>query len=92
MVLVAAAIASISAVMLHHQSQLGQSLNPSMRRGDMTLFPQGSVDLSGRGRLEPLDGLEGTAQGLGELDVATAATARAGDGGLFHLLHGRIKG
>lgn len=64
-----------------------------MRRGDVAPLLQVGVDLPGGGTAKPLDGLQGTAQGLGEIDFATAVTARAGDGWWFgHLLHGRIRG
>lgn len=78
--------------MFTNQAQRHQSLAPSMAGTDVPPLLQSCVDLSRRGRLEPLDGLQGTAQGLGELDGATAATARAGDGGLWfgHLLHGTL--
>lgn len=63
-----------------------------MAGADVTTFSKMSMYLPSRGVLEPHNGLQGAAQGLGELDIATAITARAGDGRdrLFHLLPRRV--
>lgn len=75
--------------MRRNQAKAGQSFSPSVCCANVGFFSKlkMSMYLPSGGTSQLDNGLQGAAQGLGELDIATAITARAGDGRDRLLLH-----